>query len=594
MAQIGSVILGKFRVLRRIDPEGKERLSAVYLTSDEKLNKLWVVKEISKKGGNPGAIEGKLGSARKEATLMKGLSHPSIPRITDIDDTPDALYIVEDYVEGEELSSFLNVELPSSDRVIEWAKQLCDVLGYLHSQETPITYRDLKPENVIIDSNFNVKLLDFDAARADTPENRAKMDSFATPGYAAPEQYTHPEKIDARTDVYTLGSTMYHMLIGEAPPFIETADGGIAWTSAPLIREKNPALSSGLENIIARCMKENQEERFQSCDELRDALNNVRRWDNEYRRAQKRKITAFAAVAACCVLGLGISAGAKGLSSYAGQQDYDSNVQQAGSANYEDAERLYQEAVDIDPANPSAYEGLLERYTNEGNDGEAGISADEASRFRGMYSEKQGAMNDSFQEVSFQAGIANLFYYHEDNAGETNQFRVRITQASSYFENVCKGDEDEERGAKVRSYKNYEIAKSLSIVGEFYDNYVFKGIKEPDAEDYTQLLDNLDTCIDYLDGYREKEASNGKLTVYTEIAGLLYSSREGLALYMPEQENLQKVTALLDKIEQNAELLPATQEANRKLKDELLENLPIYRQEIENVYRNAANAEEEN
>ena len=162
MTRLGAVIDGKYEVLKEI---GRGGMSTVYLAMDKRLNKQWAVKEIRKKGtGRSDEII--VNSLLAEANLMKRLDHPALPRIVDIIDNGITIYVVMDYIEGESLDKILEANgSQPEDKVIGWAKQLCDVLGYLHSQKPPIIYRDMKPANVMLKPEGNVKIIDFGIAR---------------------------------------------------------------------------------------------------------------------------------------------------------------------------------------------------------------------------------------------------------------------------------------------------------------------------------------------------------------------------------------------------------------------------------------------
>ena len=141
---IGTVIEGKYEILKLIGTGG---MSYVYLAMDKRLNKQWAVKEIKKtaNGKNDEIIENSL---LTEANLMKKLDHPALPRIVDIIDNGETIYVIMDYIEGESLDKILcEYGAQPQELVIDWAKQVCDALQYLHSQNPPIIYRDMKPSD---------------------------------------------------------------------------------------------------------------------------------------------------------------------------------------------------------------------------------------------------------------------------------------------------------------------------------------------------------------------------------------------------------------------------------------------------------------
>ena len=126
--------------------------------------------------------------------------------------------------------------------VVSWAKILCDVLLYLHTRDSPIIYRDMKPGNIMLKPDGNLMLIDFGTAREYKVKNRGDTVCLGTVGYAAPEQFGGMGQTDARTDIYGLGATMYHLLTGKNP-------GKPPYEMKP-IRQINSSLSGGLEKII--------------------------------------------------------------------------------------------------------------------------------------------------------------------------------------------------------------------------------------------------------------------------------------------------------------------------------------------------------
>ena len=257
MLKIGSVIDGKYKVLHQI---GKGGMSIVYLCINEKANKQWAVKEVRKNGNASSEVIRQ--NLLTETSILKKLHHPHLPSIIDQDDT---YLILMDYVEGRTLKAILDERgaLPQ-EKVVDWAIQLSSTLMYLHRQDPPIIYRDMKPANVMLKPDGNVVLIDFGTAREYKDDSDGDTTCLGTKGYAAPEQYGGKGQTDARTDVYNLGATMYQLVTGKNP------------TKPPYeirpIRQWNPALSSGLESIIVKCTKSDPDERYQSVAELKFAL----------------------------------------------------------------------------------------------------------------------------------------------------------------------------------------------------------------------------------------------------------------------------------------------------------------------------------
>ena len=321
MTKEGTVLDGKYEILKEI---GRGGMSIVYLARDNRLNKQWAVKEIKNDGSK--SAETLLKGLEREANILKNVDHPVLPRIVDIINRKGTIYVVMDFIEGTNLSDKLKEEgAQPQETVIEWARQLASALDYLHSMNPPVIYRDMKPSNVMLKPEGGVKLIDFGTAKEYTIENNADTTALGTRGYAAPEQFGDAQgrglyNTDARTDIYNLGATLYHMVTGMNPcePPYEIKP----------IREWNPALSTGLEKIILKCTQPNPNDRYQSCSELLYALDHYTELDDSFKKANKKKMAIFAASAV-----LTIAAGITSIVGYAGIK----RIQRENYAAYIDA-----------------------------------------------------------------------------------------------------------------------------------------------------------------------------------------------------------------------------------------------------------------
>lgn len=339
MARIGEIIDGKYEILREV---GRGGMSIVYLAMDKRLNKQWAVKEIKRQGSNENN-QIVMQSLLAEANLMKKLDHPTLPRIVDILEYPHTIYVIMDYIEGEVLERVLKAYGAQPEAaVVEWGKQLCDALDYLHTRTPAIIYRDMKPGNVMLKPDGTIKLFDFGIAREYKEGNREDTVCLGTKGYAAPEQYGGKGQTDARTDIYCLGVTLYHLVTGKNPcePPYELYP----------IRHWDPSLSSGLEWVIQKCTQLNPADRFQSCAELRYVLDNLERFDTAYRTRQKRKIRWFAASCTATALSLAIGIGSLFMKQYQDSKNYELLLTQGN----------YAAAIEQFPDRPDAYEKYMD------------------------------------------------------------------------------------------------------------------------------------------------------------------------------------------------------------------------------------------
>ncbi len=260
--QVGTVIEGKYKILREI---GRGGYCIVYLSYNEKTNKTWAIKAIAKKAVR---YEEFAKVFSTELTLLNTLSHPGIPRIIDIIETYKYFLIVMDYIEGVSIDRLIE-ETGAQDEsvVIEWAIQLCEILGFLHSQKPAIIYNDLKPSNIMLKPDGKITLIDFGTSQRLT-EQMQEQDSvcLGTANYSAPEKYVKG-RIDQRTDIYSVGATIYYFVTGNDPITAQ-------YITYPA-KDNKRQMSKGLEHIISKCVQNDPMDRYQSIAELVSDLRNV-------------------------------------------------------------------------------------------------------------------------------------------------------------------------------------------------------------------------------------------------------------------------------------------------------------------------------
>lgn len=270
---------GRYRILKVL---GEGGMSIVYLAENIKVGSLWAIKKINKASNSKFDL-------LVEPNILKKLSHSALPRIFDIIEDGKNIYIIEDYIEGISLNKkLLRCGKIAENIVAMWALQICDVLLYLHSfKPNPIIYRDMKPSNIILTEEGSVKLIDFGISREYKRESLLDTTYIGTRGYAAPEQYGLAQT-DVRSDIYSLGVTLYHLLTGKSPkePPFEIRP----------IREFDENLSKGMELIIEKCTKPDPKQRYQSTEELYDDLQNLNKSPESHSKKniiKKLKITSM-------------------------------------------------------------------------------------------------------------------------------------------------------------------------------------------------------------------------------------------------------------------------------------------------------------
>ncbi|MEI2691331.1 MAG: serine/threonine-protein kinase [Anaerolineae bacterium] len=193
--------------------------------------------------------------------MLACLNHPNLPKVSDYFTEHGKHYIVMEFVEGQTLEDYLSRRggSVSEAEARGWAAQLCDVLGYLHRQQPPVIFRDLKPANVMLTPQGQLKLIDFGIARffkAGKPGDTLVM---GTPGYAAPEQHGQGQT-DARSDVYSLGVLLHHLLTGYDPAATPFA--------LPPVRQLNPQVSPAMAQVITRAIEVHPAQRFPTVERV--------------------------------------------------------------------------------------------------------------------------------------------------------------------------------------------------------------------------------------------------------------------------------------------------------------------------------------
>lgn len=506
MLKIGSIIDGKYKILNKV---GQGGMSVVYLAMNEKANKQWAIKEVRKDGVKDFELikQGLI----VETDMLKKLSHPSLPSIVDVIEDDNTFLIVMDYIQGNPLSKTLEeYGAQSQENVVEWAKQLCDVLGYLHSRKPPIIYRDMKPANVMLKPDGSITLIDFGTAREYKSKNIADTTCLGTIGYAAPEQFGGMGQTDARTDIYCLGATLYHLVTGMNPcePPYEIKP----------IRQINPALSNGLEKIIMKCTQRDPDARYQSCAELMYDLEHFDEMDNTYRRKMKFRLGIFITsviltIAFGCVAIWG-NASAENIKS----KNYSYILSNAKSLDD------YYNAILTDPSKTDAYIELVnylrtDTLTKEEADGLNQLQAGLDRKNSNGYSETVNVLEelkeknyDGYIDVCYEFGNAFLF------SSDTTNDRERYVNASKWF--------SEAKNKYEMASIFCDIASCLQLIDQNHQSTMVQKGKE--LQEYKNLWDKLTKLESKINGLgKTPEESDTKINVINSITNIIYNNANG-------------------------------------------------------------------
>lgn len=493
MLKVGDLIDGKYKILNEI---GRGGMSTVYLAINEKANKPWAVKEVRKNGiSNRELVKQSL---MVEINLLKKLKHKGLPSIVDIIDQQDNYLIVMDYIEGITLENIMQEEgVQPQEKVVDWAIQLCDVLQYLHTRKPAIIYRDMKPSNIMLRSDGSVVLIDFGTAREFKERHVEDTTCLGTQGYAAPEQFGGMGQTDERTDIYSLGATMYRLVTGHNP-------SEPPYEMYP-ITHWNPRLSTGLEGIIAKCTSKDPKSRYQSVQEVRYALEHYRDLDLDSIRRYRRNLRILLAAGGMTVMLFGASGVSYAAADHMQKDEYAYNLE-AGrrSPNKQDSIAFYQKAILTDCAGEEAYDQLLTLFTQDGVLDEQeekvllqlSISVDK-------YLERYKMQNpDGYAGLCYRIGSSYWYYYeHEEK---------RQAGAVAWFESAKAGFEGNPE--KEREWKR---ASTYVEIGNFYQRIVPAQISGTDQGMYGEYWNNLRRLKEWNDEAPDRDLVT--LRLYREI-----------------------------------------------------------------------------
>lgn len=529
MATVGQVIDDKYEILKLI---GKGGMSKVYLAMDKRLNKQWAVKEVQK-NARDNNNEVVVQSAIEEAQMIKELDHPAIVRIVDIIENDEVIYIIEDYIEGETLGSIVEEHGAQPQKlVIDWAMQLCEALEYLHTRKPPIIYRDMKPANVMLKPDGNVKVIDFGIAREYKEHGLADTINLGTRGYAAPEQFGDKGQTDARTDVYCLGATIYHLVSGHNP-------AEPPYEMKP-IRYWNPQLSAGLEVIIQKCTQFNPEDRYQSCAELLYALHHYEEYGAAYRAKQKRKLYYFGTAAGIALAGTLIGSVGMYMRSYVNSADYRQNIEWATRApSTEEKIAYYSDAIGIDVAEPEAYLGMIEAMEADG----VFTSEEEKTLLAEIDKYPLGdGLDTNYANLAYRIGSLYWFCYaygatDSQLAEYSTQVAVtRMKSAIPWFDYAMTyGGEN---------YENYNSARVFRDIGQFNRDITLNIEKASDGGMYESYWENLQELVALTTGGQESN-ERVQLEVYRMT---LYSVERYARKFKAEEVTREEMEALCETI----------------------------------------------
>ena len=559
MLEIGSLVDGKYKILSEIGHGG---MSVVYMAINEKANKTWAVKEV-RKDGKMDFNTVRQGLMAEIETLKK-LKHPNLPSIVDVIEDEDSFIIVMDYIEGRSLDKIIeeNGAQPESF-VVEWAKQLCDVFGYLHSRTPAIIYRDMKPANVMLKPDGNIMVIDFGTAK-NYEIDLGETTGIGTIGYAAPEQYIGSGlgRTDARTDIYCLGITLYHLLTNVDPCKNLISDKSI--------RAVNPALSHGLDAIIKKCTEHQPDDRYQTCAELMYDLENYEILEPLYKRKQKRKLGTFLITILLSIL---LAIGGFVLNLTASQMatdTYATRIDDAAKTNdYDTKVDIYQECIAIPnkAGEKEAYIGLIQAF----KENDSVFSVDEGKLLEKLIKNNKAALQENpenYTEICFETGKLYWYYYDYADGSQIAKAKSSIEWFQDVIDNAPEG------------YENLGMAKVYANIGIFYRDITTNITEANDKGKYKPLFENLTELMNSVAAdENESEIVRLELIELTRGAIQQYATKFKVDGITEDQ-----LTELYNAVANTVNSIETTADKTDDLKATTVSNLPDTKAAIESAY----------
>lgn len=548
-----SIVGGRYKIIARIGAGG---MSDVYLSIDTSLNKQWAVKEIRHTADHV-TRDLVVRSLTTEAAMLKGLDHPAIPRIVDLLDENGSLFVVMDYVEGQDLGQLLKQSGPQDEKdVVDWGIQLCDALDYLHQRDPAVVYRDMKPSNVIIRPDGSVKLIDFGIAREiGEPLDGAALlgddREMGTAGFGSPEQFEDGTTVDIRSDIYSLGATLFFLVTGVHPH-----KNGIQ-----PIRELNPEQSIGLETIILTATAADPNERFQDCAEMAYALANYRKADDEYQSDLRSRWRKFWTVTGASVAALTLAGASVGMARYSQTQEFDYWMDRGDQATQLSvAEDNYYQATSIAPTHIDPYLALIDRYVADET-----LDQQEEQAYNAAITDNSPHLRedaDQWAQLAYETGKMYWYYYQTDtmdSSQDVNQsVRMERIRAAAKWMNYA-------AEAETTDFADQNTARVYAGIAEFNTQIVPLINEGSDAGTYEPYFEDLQELVDIA---TESENSVIRLEVANFVLNTLQTYPRNFRSDGIGQQDMQNlisdVQALTDMVSPTTESLDHQQQTAAK------------------------------
>ena len=284
-----TILQGRYWIVRQL---GQGGMGAVYEAVDQRLDTTVALKETLF------SDERLRKQFEREARLLARLHHPALPRVSDHFSEGDGQFLVMQFIPGDDLSEMMTRKRGPfpADQVLTWADQLLDALDYLHTQDPQIVHRDIKPQNLKLTSRGQIILLDFGLAKGQAGDISRVTTAASIFGYTpnyAPLEQIQGLGTDARSDLYSLGATLYHLMTGVKPPDALTRAAALV-NGQPdpltLASVANPAVAPEVDSVLGKAMAQNREQRYANAADMRKALDETEQASTVVNRGEAQTV----------------------------------------------------------------------------------------------------------------------------------------------------------------------------------------------------------------------------------------------------------------------------------------------------------------
>ena len=564
--QKGQVLQDRWKVVDKI---GEGGMSTVYLVRDLRLEKYWALKEVVVRFTEKEELLYK--SVVAETNLLKSLNYAGIPSIIEIMKMGNSLLIVMDYVDGKSLreviaetganpadlvkqSKFGSVDKSNNSMylkekyIIRWGISLCKTLRYLHNHEPKIIYRDMKPQNVMLNNQNEIKLLDFGTAVAITEDfNYEKAGNVGTRGFASPEQSRTKPYFDERSDIYALGKTLYYLATGWSPGTVDAKTDKLI----PLlpVRAWDKGRSIGLEHIIHKAIEKNPEDRYQTVDEMLYDLEHIDELSPEYKQQMVRRFNTIVTLAGTCLLGLTLGISGLIITKVSSMNNY---------GTYLESGKVAQNTKDLvtastfDKGQVEPFIELMNIYKQDSI-----FSKSEEEEFLSALQPNLTSMQGSSKYGDFAFEVGRMYWFNYSDGGQL--------RSVAWFD----------RAVEFKA-KNSDLAKAYLEIGKFQQTILASINDLSDDGMYKTYWDSLNS-LEKL-GSKDDQV---QLMLVQSTFDVLESYSSGLQTDGFEYEELSNT------LESRIDLLTSLNPSNQRLldlKNSLVSRIDLVRSKLETAY----------